>query len=124
MSWYAAHIVVSIRPIKPRKGEILVWENVVLIEARSNDDAEDKARKYGKASIVEDKTRKIDGEPAETSFLGVRKIISVSNPWPLTQKGDRPVDGTEITYSRFTVKDKRALAKLVNGDGTVVRYIE
>jgi hypothetical protein len=66
----------------------------------------------------------MEGEPLEESFVGIRKIISVSNPWPLSQDGDRPVDGTEITYSSFKVKDEQALADLVSGDEVLISYLE
>jgi hypothetical protein len=35
-----------------------------------------------------------------------------------------PVDGTEITYSKFAVKDEEALAKLVNGEEVLIDYLE
>lgn len=124
MTWYAAHTIVSIRPTKPRKAEIVVYENVILIEANDEHAAAEKARKYGKASIVEDKTLTIDGKPAVESFVGVRKIISISNPWPLDPDSDRPVDGTEITYSKFKLKDQADLSKLVDGKETSIEYLE
>lgn len=124
MTWYAVHTIVTIRPIKPHKGEIGGYENVVLIEANDEHEAANKARKYAKDSIPEDESLKVDGEPAVQSFIGIRKIVSVNNPWPLSQEGERPVDGTEITYSKFSVKDERALSKLVNGEEVLIRYLE
>jgi hypothetical protein len=124
MSWYAAHAIVSIRPVKPRKGDIEVYENVLLIEASNEDEATDKARKFAEASVVKDDTLTVDGEPAALSFIGIRKIISVSNPWPLNQDRDRPVDGTEITYSLFKLKDEQALSKLVNAKEVLIHYLE
>jgi hypothetical protein len=83
-----------------------------------------KARKYAEASIVEDKTLTINGEPAVASFCGIRKIIAISNPWPLSQDEDKPTDGTEITYSKFQLKDEQALARLVNGADVPIHYLE
>jgi uncharacterized protein DUF4288 len=124
MTWYAAHVIVSVRPVKPRKGDIDVYENVFLIEASNEDEATDKARKFAEASVVKDDTLTVDGEPAALSFVGIRKVISVSNPWPLNQDGDRPVDGSEITYSLFRLKDEQALTKLVSAKEVVIHYIE
>jgi hypothetical protein len=124
MTWYAAHTIVSIRPIKPAKGEILVYENVILIEAKDGEQATDKARKHAEASIPKDQSLRIDGEPAVESFIGIRKIVAVSNPRPLGQDADRPVDATEITYSKFKLKDERALSKLVNGEEVLIHYLE
>jgi Domain of unknown function (DUF4288) len=124
MTWYAAHTIVSIRPIKRRDSEIIVYENVILINAKDDEQAVAKARKQAKASIAKDDSLTIAGEPAVQSFVGVRKMIAVSNPWPLSQDDDRPVDGTEITYSKFIVKNERALSDLANGKETLVRYQE
>jgi hypothetical protein len=125
MTWYAAHIIISTRPIKPRKGKILVYENVILLQATDGEEATDKAREYADASIIkDDKLTTMDGEPAVESFVGIRKIIEVRNPWPLSPDNDRPVDGTEITYSKFKLKDERALSKLVNGEEVLIDYLE
>lgn len=124
MSWYAAHAIVAYRPTEPSKGKIIVYENVILLEAASDEEAENKARKLAKASTIEGGALKFDGERTIESLVGIRKIIAVSNPWPLSQEGDRPVDSTEITYSKFSVKDERALSKLVNGEEVMIRYLE
>ena len=124
MTWYAAHIIVSIRTIERQKGPILVYENVILVEASDGEQAWIKARAHAKASMVKDDSATLNGEPAAEALVGIRKIIEVSNRWPLSQSGDRPLDGTEITYSQFEVKDERALSKLANGEETLIRYLE
>jgi hypothetical protein len=122
MPWYAAHVIVSTRPIKRIDGEISVYENVLLIEAVDDDEAGSKAKKYGEASVVEDETLRIDREPAEQRFVGVRKIIEIRGP--VSSDVDEPIDGAEITYSKISVKDEETLAKLANGEEVVVEYLE
>jgi len=122
MPWYAAHIIVSTRPIKRDGGEISVYENVILLSAKDDDEADVKAKRYGENSVVEDETLRIDGEPAEESFVGVRKIIEIRGP--IDSVGDEPVDGAEITYSEMRVKDEEALEKLAKGDEVSVEYLE
>lgn len=124
MLWYAADTIVTTRPRKSHKSEIGGYENVILIEAEDGDEAERKARKYAQESIIDDPSLTVDGESAVDSFVGIRKIIAVSNPWPLDQDGDRPVDGTEITYSKFAVKDECTLTKLASGEEVMIRYLE
>ena len=119
-----AHIIESIRPVKRRRGAILVYENVLLIRAKDDEEAMRKARKRAEASNVSDDSATINGKPAVWSFVGIRKIVAVMNPAPLDQEGNEPVDGTEITYSKFEVKDERALSKLIDGKEIVVRYLE
>ena len=124
MAWYAAHSIISIRPTRRSKGKVLVYENVILVEAKTDDEAREKAQKHAQAAIVEDQTLTIDGDPAISRFEGIRKLISVSNPWPLSQDGERPVDGTEITYSKFLLKDEGALINLTEGKEVLIEYLE
>ena len=123
MPWYAAHAIVSYRTIKPSKGEIRVYENVILISAKDGAEAHNKAQRFGKADIVKDETlTTMEGEPLEESFVGIRKLIEIVNPFspgPAT-----PVDGAEIKYSSFTVKDEQALVDLVIGDEVLISYLE
>ena len=78
-----------------------MYENVILVEASDGEQAWIKARAHAKASMVKDDSLTLNGEPAVEALVGIRKIIEVSNRWPLSQSGDRPLDGTEITYSQF-----------------------
>jgi Domain of unknown function (DUF4288) len=126
VTWYAAHIIVSHRPINPDdEGDISLYENVVLISAKDDDEANFKAQQYGENSIVQDDTlTTMEGVHLETAFVGVRKIIEIQNPPSLNSAETVPVDGTEITYSKFAVKDEEALAKLVNGEEVLIDYLE
>jgi hypothetical protein len=124
LTWYAVHTIVSIRPDKPSQDEILIYENVILIEATDGKEAANRARLHAEAAISADDSLTINDEPATERYVGIRKIIAVSNPWPMSQNGERPVDGTEITYSKFRVKDEDALAKLEKGEKVAVGYLE
>ena len=126
MTWYAAHIIVSHRPINSdNEDDIGLYENVILISAKDDDEANLKAEQYGENSIVQDDTlTTMEGVHLETAFVGVRKIIEIQNPPSLNSAETVPVDGTEITYSKFAVKDEAALAKLVNGEEVLISYIE
>ena len=56
MTWFAASIIVTMRPIEKSSEPILVYENVVLIEAADSDEAWSKATVYATASIVADES--------------------------------------------------------------------
>lgn len=124
MTWYAAHVVESISKVNRKDDNILVYENVILVEAKSDKEATTKAKKYAKAAIVHDETLTLDNEPAVTEFVGIRKVIAISNPWPLQQDEDRPTTGTEISFSEFRIKNKRDLKKFVKGEPVTVDYLE
>ena len=124
MTWYAAHVVESIRKLNNKNDDILIYENVVLIEAKNDKQALTKAKKYAKAAIVHDETLTLDNEPAILELIGIRKVVTIGNPWPLKQDEDPPTTGTEISYSEFRVKNQRDLRKFVKGEPVMVEYLE
>ena len=126
MTWYAASIIIAFRTEQKDHLPILVHENVILIEAPNEDEAMEKARTAGENQVQPgvSKTLRIGNRSAHLEFIGVRKLIAVGNPWPLSQDQDRPVDGTELTYSEFELPDEDALMRLSNGDDVTLRYVE
>jgi hypothetical protein len=126
MTWYAASIIVAFRTEQKDRSPILVHENVILIEASNDDEAMAKAKAAGEYQTQPGASEnlRIDNRAAHLEFIGVRKLITVSNPSPLSQDKDRPVDGTEVTYSEFELADEDALVRLSNGDEVTLRYIE
>ena len=126
MTWYAAHIIIAFRTERKDGAPILVHENVILIEAPNEDEAMEKAKAAGEFQVQPDASEglRIGNRAARVEFIGVRKLISVSNPSPLSQDRDRPVDGTEVTYSCFELADEEALMRLSNGDDVTLRYVE
>ena len=126
MTWYSASIIIAVRTEQQDGSPILVHENVILIEARNDDEAMEKAKTAGKNQVqpgVSENLR-MGNRPAHLEFIGVRKLITVSNPSPLSQDKDRPDDGTEVTYSCFELPDEDALVRLSNGNDVTLRYIQ
>jgi hypothetical protein len=124
MTWYAAHVVESITKSNKKDEYILVYENVVLVEAENDRKALTKAKKYAKAAIIHDETLTLDNEPAVVEFVGIRKVITISNPPSLKQDKNSPTTGTEISYSEFRIKNQRDLRKFAKGDPVTVEYLE
>ncbi len=124
MTWFAASVIIGIRRIDMPNGPTLAYENIILIEADTPDEALTKAKEYGGAEVSVDDGFTIDDKPAIKSLVGVRKLINVSNPYPLDLDKDRPTTGTEITYSLFEVENSEDLAKLAKGEEVALRYVE
>ena len=119
MAWYAAHIVMSVRFKDGNQDSYPFWENIILIEAASDEEAERKAGKKGRESEGDSSgSFQWNDRPATWVFAGVRKIIACED------SGDRPGDGSEITYSEMAVDSQEALDKLVKGEPVAVRYEE
>jgi hypothetical protein len=124
MTWFAASVIIGLRPTSSDAGPILAYENIVLVEAATSTEALVKARDYAKTEVsVEDKIT-VNERPVTKSLEGVRKLINISNPHPLDPDGDRPTSGTEITYSLFEVPNSEALEKLARGQEVTLRYVE
>jgi len=124
MTWYAAHIVIGMKIVNAEAGPISAYENVVLIEAKTSQEALAYATGVGEAEANLDDGLEVDGMPAKRIFAGVRKLITVSNPESLDLEEDRPSTGTEITYSEFEVENIDALFHLGSGESVIVHYLE
>jgi hypothetical protein len=119
--WYAAHLIVAMRLKEAETGSRLVWENVILVQADTPEEAMNKVQPYGKLSEGDDDgTLTLDGRPAVAEYLGVRKLIECRH---YEHYLCDPTDGTEVTYSTFRVK-KDDLSRLVDGDSVDVEYLE
>jgi hypothetical protein len=119
MKWYATHIIMYVQFKDGNQNTYPIWENVVLICAENDDEAFIKAEKIGKDSEGDDQKSMTWGErPATMVFAGIRKLIAC------VDSTIQPNDGTEITYSQFTVNNKESLDLLVNGSIVDVVYEE
>jgi hypothetical protein len=117
MSWYAAHRLFYVKLKHRRQRRFHVYENIVLISARTQEDAFAKAEKRGwdDAFMQPDDSFRWDGEPAEFVFAGVRKLTACMD------EERRPGDGTEVTYIELDVGSKADLEKLIACQPVAVR---
>ena len=113
--WFAAHVVMYFKFHDGAQGKFPIYENVILFEAKDDEDARAMAEKAGKSS--EDSTCKYDGRAATLTFAGVRKVISC-------EFSSSPESDSEATYSQFTVNDEAGLKRFVNGEPVNVEYVE
>lgn len=123
MTWYAAHVILSIHPQK-RGAPITLHENVILIEAKDAESAKKIAEDIAGKSVAGYAGLEIDGVSTICNFEGVKKVINVSNPFPLDQDEDRPVSGTEITYTEFQARDSKDVKEFIRGMEVSLKYIE
>jgi hypothetical protein len=123
MTWYAASIIIGLKPERDN-APFMAYENVVLIQADSFDDAERVAIELGKAESGVDEGLEVDGIPATRQFLGVRKVITVSNPDHVDPDEEKPGHSSEITYSLFKADSWEQLQSLAAGDAVTVEYLE
>ena len=97
-TWYAAHILMYVKLKEGTLKGIPVWENIVLIEAQSDEEAFAKAKKKGEESAGDDGgSFRWAGKPATWVVAGVRKVTLCEDA------EERPGDGTEITYVQLRV---------------------
>lgn len=132
MTWYAAHIISYVRFLDGNQDKYPIWENIVLIEAESPDEAYEKAKKIGQdhydGTATGSGNLRWDGRPGVWVFAGIRKVIrcqdTTATEVTRIEEGERPIHGTEITYSELEVSSEEALTKLLNGDPVIVLYEE
>jgi hypothetical protein len=119
MTWYAASIIMYTGFKGGKQDKFPIWENIVLIQAESADQALEKATKRG----LEDEgdsngTYFYEDRPATLVFAGIRKLIETQD------SAKQPSDRTEVSYSQMQVDDEESLSKLVNGEPVAVWYEE
>jgi hypothetical protein len=126
MTWYAAHLILYTKFDDGIQNSYPVWENVVMIEAASSDEAYDRADRKGAAEAASSVSSgyTYDGRPATFVFAGVRKLnecLEYFDPVHLTLGGSEE-DGTEVTYSSFIVDTEKSLQKLVENEDVALIY--
>jgi hypothetical protein len=110
MSWFAAHLIMSVRLKAKQQRRFPVWENIVLIQANSEKQAFQKAERRGRLDEGDDDgTFTWGGHPATWVFAGVRKLTSCED------SQSPPGDGTEISFLEFELDSEEAVRKLVEG---------
>ena len=115
--WYVAHVILAFEFKQGPQADFSVWENIYLISATSFEEAFAKATKLGQSAEGDDHgTLHWNDRPATLKFHGVRRIMKPDN------FGEDPVDGTELTFTEYTVKSRGELQKLVSGGSTRVVY--
>jgi hypothetical protein len=110
MNWYSAHIIMFIELKHAAQERYPVWENIILVEAKTEDEAFEKAERYGRSEEGDDGGSFHWGkEPARWVFAGVRKLTECQNV------ADRPEDGTEVSYNELELDSRDAVRKLAAG---------
>ncbi len=121
MTWYGASVVIWIRKKTQNPSDpCQFWENVILVQAETAQEALAKAEARGELDAVKDETFRVDGEPAELEYIGVRKVIEIRS----LDGTDQPIDGAEISYSEMLVANRVALLDFAAGQEVEVTHIE
>lgn len=118
--WYCAHAIMYLRRLEGEQREYVVWENMYLIEAGTDDEALRKAE--ARAREVEGGPERGlqlgDGTPAEWVFAGIRKLIACQD------EDRRPNDGTELTYSEYKLPSMEDVRLLARGAAVGLEYLD
>lgn len=119
MNWYAAHLVLYVRFKRRPQTRFPVWENIVLVKAKNEEEAFRKAEQRGQEDAGDDdNTFRWGGKPAEWVFAGVRKLVLCVDP------ETRPGDGTEVSYTEMVLPSEKAIRQLVAGEHVSVRIVD
>jgi hypothetical protein len=117
MTWFAAHIVMVVHLKGQKQSRFPVWENVILLSAKSEEEAFVKAEHHGRTDEGDDDgSFRWGGKPATWVFAGVRKLTECVSP------EYRPDDGTEITFNELEFGSTKEVAAFAAGRAVDVRY--
>jgi hypothetical protein len=117
MSWYAAHAIMYVKFKDGSQDKYPFWENIILIEAESTDEAFEKAEQRAKEDEGDSRgSFTHEGRPASWVFAGLRRLVSCVEP------EEHPKHGTEVTYSEMEETNEADFERLVNGEPVMVWY--
>ncbi len=98
-----------------------IWENVLLIEADTPEEAQEKAIKVAKSDEGDsENSLKWADRPATWVFAGLRKLLTVAHP----DADETKFDGAEITFSEFEIEDKESFQRYIDGKDVTIKYYE
>ena len=123
MTWYAAHIILLTKFLGGVQDSYPVWENVVLINAATSDEAYAIADRKGNAE-ASGENHTYNGCPAIWVYAGTRKLNECLEDFNPEERGSGGMEehGTEVTYSSFVLPDKEAMQKLLTNRDVSVLY--
>ena len=117
MTWYAAHIVMSVEFKNAVQDRFPVWENIILINAAGEEEAFERAEECGRAQEGDDEgTFKWGARPAQWVFEGVRKLTECA------LHSGSPGDGDEVSFNELELSSRQALRRFVQGKPVDTRY--
>lgn len=117
MKWFAAHIILAVKLKDRAQKKFPVWENIVLVEAKSEKEALRKAETHGRAEEGDDDgSFRWGGKPARWVFMGVRKLTECAT------LADRVEDGTEVSFNELELDSEAAVEQLASGRPTPAKY--
>ena len=126
MTWYAAHSIMYVKFKDGNQDKYPIWENIILIEASSSDEAWDKAEIRAREDEDEDENPRgesfWEGRPFKFVFAGIRKLVSCMDKEIFLNEENSPTHGTEITYSQMEFPDFDSLSKFLKGEEVSVKY--
>jgi len=117
---YAAHLIMAVRFREGVQDRFPCFENVVVVDAETDDDAMQAALACGEQEAAATEFD-WDGRPAIWQFVGVRKLIECRT---LGSLENRLEPGTEVTYSQFVLSSEDDLRKLADGESVPLTYEE
>jgi hypothetical protein len=103
----------------------MIFEDFYLIEARTDQEAWQKAHTYGiQLENIDDELTYM-GKPATRKFLGIRKVRAIYNPpeSDLDLDKDPPTNGSELSHSCYEVNNLDEAIKIAQGKEVSLVYL-
>ncbi len=118
-TWYSADVVMFVEFSDGKQTHFPAWENIILVEAESEEAAFEKAEALGRRGEGDDSGEfRWDGRPARWVFAGVRKLTECA----VLADSDRPGDGTEVSFSELELDSRADIERLVAGEPVKVGF--
>lgn len=124
MTWYTASLIETVVMLDSKQSSFPVYENFILLEAENPKITLEKAKAIGMSVETLGEELTLDDKPARRVFVGVRKLITISNPFLMDLDGTPPVAETELTYSEYELATLQEVKALAAGEKMSVVYVK
>ncbi|MEO1205287.1 MAG: hypothetical protein AAFV45_03055 [Pseudomonadota bacterium] len=122
MGWYGITLLVGYEYVDYVEGDdLLVEEQVIIVEAKSIDEARSKADTFGQPANDSDPSLTRNGRRAKSKFLGILRTLTTQSQ----NSGDTGIleDRSEISFSRYLVSSVGDVERLKRGENIDVTLL-
>jgi hypothetical protein len=121
-AWFAVHVVMLVKFKRAVQRTFPLWENIILVRARTADEAEQIALRDAKLSEGDASgTFTWNGKAATWVCIGARRTVEIRNS---ASNNARLTEVNEVTYLSFELESRKELKSLMSGKRARVQLVE
>lgn len=125
MTWFTASFISATKFPNDEESGYLVYEDYYLFEANSEQEYNDKLDNASNEFKIKYSNHTYQNQPVQVEYVGIRKILAISNFNPnLDKEEDPPDDDCILSYNFLTTKTLNEAKQYAKGGVVFANYID